>query len=324
MATYVSAVTKTGATLHTGNISNSVSGNVTIEWYLRRDPDPGFPDYNTTEGPYRILPPSFESTTPQEFSKVVTGLLDNTRYALNVKAVNTANGNYAWLGECYFTTGATVDTPSGNTYVSDIFTDGAVLNTGPIPYSGMVTLEWYLRRNPDPGYPEFSMTEGPFIILPASKQNFSKVAVGLEPETDYAFNVKVVNILTGDWHWLGTTYFATLATTWTQKPPYWRWRTSMIAGEPFNLPADEWNDFCAWLNEMRAFKRLGRVRFTSAVSGANVTAAQYNEARECALTVGDFGPYYSNFQETTPRVNPGEEIIPYNFQRLSMTAGYEY
>lgn len=69
------------------------------------------------------------------------------------------------------------------------------------------------------------------------------------------------------------------------RPSDWNWYTSKVQGQNINLTADEWNDFCARINQFRIYRGHGEITFTSAVKGQPMTAAQINQARTAINTM---------------------------------------
>lgn len=87
----------------------------------------------------------------------------------------------------------------------------------------------------------------------------------------------------------------------TARPPYFSWTYPKMKGGDFNLTKDEWNDFTANINLVRAYKGLPAYNFTTAVHGNYFTAAMYNEARAAIRGISGYGTYI-------PLVASGDDI----------------
>lgn len=126
----------------------------------------------------------------------------------------------------------------------------------------------YLRNEPYTG----TMILDDDTTYKATGSTFRFTEDDLSPNTSYAANVMV--------NWgdtLGTQYFTTGSLA-PKRPSDWEWYSDIVSGGDIDLTADEWNDFCARINEFRAYKRLDAYSFTTAEVGAEISAAIVNEA----------------------------------------------
>lgn len=201
--------------------------------------------------------------------------------------------------------------------VTTVYSDGCVINSGNIPntYLGLIALEFYVRKDPDPGYASYNAVDGPYLIIGGS-QSFNHTVTGLESGTSYAANVKVTSLTSGANQWLGAVTFMTQGGQ-TNRPNTWTWKTPMVSGQQFYMPAAEWNEFCLVVNQFRAFKGRSPVSFTRAVTGQILYASQYNQAVDALMgtpSVVEPMPYLS-------RITVGTRIAPYQFTAL---ANYTY
>lgn len=104
---------------------------------------------------------------------------------------------------------------------------------------------------------------------------------GLSPGSGYTFRVRGVNH--GNTSPEATYYFVTSS----NRPSNWEWTYAKISGQPvFNtngkivsiLPATEWNNFTARINQFRNYKGVGTYTFTTVTNTTNFTAAIANQA----------------------------------------------
>lgn len=62
------------------------------------------------------------------------------------------------------------------------------------------------------------------------------------------------------------------------RPSDWQWWNSIYQGAKIKISADEWNSFCARINEFRAYKGLASYSFTKVSSGNKISASVVNQA----------------------------------------------
>jgi len=70
------------------------------------------------------------------------------------------------------------------------------------------------------------------------------------------------------------------------RPTNWAWTNTFTSGQPLNITATEWNNFCARINSFRAYKGIANYSFTTVTSGGAMTAAQANQARTAIQGIG--------------------------------------
>lgn len=121
------------------------------------------------------------------------------------------------------------------------------------------------------------------VTYTATGSTFRYTASGLSPNTSYAANVDAAGVR------LGIQYF----TTQSARPSDWVWRSTIVSGGDIGLTASEWNDFCARINEFRAYKGLGAYSFTVAVTGAEISASIVNEAVNAISAIPGHGTLLS-------------------------------
>lgn len=61
------------------------------------------------------------------------------------------------------------------------------------------------------------------------------------------------------------------------RPNLFEWDSPKVAGELFNLTADEWNRLIDEVNNVREYKNLSQVDLTVATRGIPFTADMYNQ-----------------------------------------------
>lgn len=137
----------------------------------------------------------------------------------------------------------------------------------------------YLRNEPYTG----TMILDDDTTYKATGSTFSYTEDGLSPDTRYAANVMING---GDT--LGAQYFTTDPLA-PPRPSNWVWRSTIVSGGDIGLTASEWNDFCARINEFRAYMGLGAYSFTTAVIGAEISASIVNEARSAISAIPGHG-----------------------------------
>lgn len=89
----------------------------------------------------------------------------------------------------------------------------------------------------------------------------------------------------GSNNYLGEAYYSTDAPA-PVRPSEWSWFTTKTSGQDVNLTASEWNSFCDRINEFRDYKGQGSYTFTSAYTGAEITASIVNQARSAIGQAG--------------------------------------
>lgn len=77
------------------------------------------------------------------------------------------------------------------------------------------------------------------------------------------------------------------------RPAKFYWTYSKAQGGSFNLTATEWNNLCANINSVRAYKGLTAYSFTTAYTGNIFYAYMYNQAVEAIQGVDGYGSYLS-------------------------------
>jgi hypothetical protein len=100
---------------------------------------------------------------------------------------------------------------------------------------------------------------------------------GLSPNTQYKFQVRAYDSAKDiAWSiWSGYQY----ATTLLGRPSNFVWDSNKYSGYDFKITASEWNKLCNRVNEFRDYKGLSSYGFTTAYSGNDFTANQYNQVR---------------------------------------------
>nr|DAM35821.1 MAG TPA: hypothetical protein [Caudoviricetes sp.] len=73
------------------------------------------------------------------------------------------------------------------------------------------------------------------------------------------------------------------------RPDTFEWDAAKVSGKKFNLTASEWNKLTKNVNDVRVYKGLGPIAFTSAVSGNTFTAAMYNEVVSAIKEISGYG-----------------------------------
>lgn len=146
--------------------------------------------------------------------------------------------------------------------------------------------------------------------------SFSVTVEDLEPETTYSCNVRSLigdDIYTGVWG--GTVTFTTPAEG--KGPDFWEWWSDLRSGQEmawaaggalrFVISAEEWNAFCANINEVRVWAGYSSYSFTRARAGTTpVSAAAVNEAIEA---INEMDPAES----PPPAVHAGRTAITADF-----------
>ena len=64
----------------------------------------------------------------------------------------------------------------------------------------------------------------------------------------------------------------------SNRPSNWSWQSYIASGSPINISANEWNDFCAKINEFRIYSGVSEYSFTWVYSGMNMSANIINQA----------------------------------------------
>lgn len=62
------------------------------------------------------------------------------------------------------------------------------------------------------------------------------------------------------------------------RPSDWAWQSTIAKGQPIQISAMEWSDFCDRINEFREYKNLTAYNFTSVSRGTEISAAIVNQA----------------------------------------------
>lgn len=96
---------------------------------------------------------------------------------------------------------------------------------------------------------------------------------GLSPNTKYAVNVQ----LAGSSSWIGAKSFTTKSSS--TRPSNWSFYSTVQSGSSIALTAQEWNDFCARINEFASYCQVTQSTFTVVSSGTPISASIVNEAR---------------------------------------------
>lgn len=196
-------------------------------------------------------------TIPEDYPNVK--LDPSTSYTINYRAVSASGkwGNYtaglvvstkaAVPASFWFSDSDDVDTTSITIHVSvGSSTEFIIHCTTP---AGRVILNETLTRT----------------------SNFDRTISGLIPNTDYKVNVHydVGNA------WCGTRPF----TTKSARPDDWSWWSVVSQDKDINISANEWNAFCARINEFRDYKGLSQYgAFITARRGEDISALIVNHA----------------------------------------------
>jgi len=96
----------------------------------------------------------------------------------------------------------------------------------------------------------------------------------------------------------------------TTRPSYFswtngalNWNTGLIekvSNGSFNLTAQEWNNLCSNINDVRAYMGYWIYNFTSAYPGLTFTYSMYNEAVYAIQGISGYGYYLSTVQSGYP------------------------
>lgn len=131
-------------------------------------------------------------------------------------------------------------------------------------------------------------------VLTASSDPFEVRYYGLAGNTSYTVNVGLVSV--GDIVdvELGPTTFTTGdgggPGPSNPRPADWSWWSPVYSGGLIQISANEWNAFCARINEFRLYRGLSVYNFTQAGTGTLIYAYIANQARDAIWDMNYYVP----------------------------------
>lgn len=137
------------------------------------------------------------------------------------------------------------------------------------------------------------------------------VDITLSPNRSYVFNAGEHTGSSTIWYWSSGPTVTTgsgIDPPISTRPNNWYWRSIVQSGMPVAISADEWNAFCARIDEFRIYKGLYAYGFTTVYSGTPVAAWIANQARNA---IYDLAPW-----QTPGNVNKGDTITAAFFLAL--------
>lgn len=141
-----------------------------------------------------------------------------------------------------------------------------------------------------------------------STYSLSYTITGLSPNTTY-----IVNYCGQDASGYGgdhATNSEAQRTITTKASSGWSWENPIAQGLTMNITHTEWNNFCAFINEVRQNQGLAAYGFTEVFRGTLVSASIMNEVRTAIDAISGHG--------TLPAViNPGDPITADVFIKLT-------
>lgn len=232
-----------------------------------------------------VANPHWTSASSSNYtSKTVTGLEPNTLYYVE--------GYAKWDGVWYLagSDSATTDQlnpPSTPTNLRCTYKD----------YE-KVKLEWDASTGAD-GYKIY--LDGSYV---GSVPNTTATIFGLSSSTTYQFCVSAYN---NDGESSRTCLNVTTDSQPVTRPPDWQWSYNIQSGgdvyntvfdngiiKVYIMPATEWNDFTARINEFRNYKGLSNYNFTTVYSEDDCTPSIINEAVNAINEMGFNIPTVTN------------------------------
>lgn len=148
----------------------------------------------------------------------------------------------------------------------------------------------------------------------SSGSSLTKTFDGLQQSTRYAANAGIVS--GSSTAWIGAQYFTTKSSSGgggepvgPTRPTNWQWWSTIQRGATINISANEWNSFCAKINEFRTYKGMRTYYFSTVSRGTSISAYIVNEAWNAINQISGHGmlPSYAA---------SGEAITAYFFTQL--------
>lgn len=203
---------------------------------------------------------------------LIGGLSPQTTYKVEVYLVSGTTGASNLIGTIYATTSADDgeggdDKPEPYFAITDYTATSVTIRVRYVPIGNSVRI--FIRLALD----ESDVTVNSYVT--ATMSSFYATYGGLTPSTRYFVNVDPDG--TGsDYTWLGAQGFTTLSSS---RPENWSWVSTVESGRQIELTYKEWNEFCARINEFRAYKGLEEYSFETVYSGTPMYARIINQAR---------------------------------------------
>lgn len=192
----------------------------------------------------------------------LTNRLGGTTHNFMVCAYNESDGSGHYSSWTGMSTGTTA--PKTPTIVG-VGTDTAIEIT-----VGNMTGSWdyfdYYRYD----------INGNLLDITSSTQQINTWS-NLPSGTTYKFKVKSIRTV-GEVNIESVSFSNQISVLTKVRPNNFVWTYAKTSGGAFKLTAAEWNAFTSRINEFRSYKGLTNYTFTTAIVGANFTAAMFNQA----------------------------------------------